>query len=252
MRSLWLASAAFIVTTTIACAQTTTPAPAPNGASNAPVETAPGLSPGKAAAPASAMAPGTTTGGSMSGGTMSQGSMSQGSMSQGSIQSPSPAPNGSTNAPQMTQAPASPGKSAPSNSASTMSSPSSTPSTSQMAADNGSAGMAKPMHHFMGAMPANGSAGTYLHIAKFAIRHNDKARAEDALSHAETRLLTRSVPQSSTIPTDDSPAVTAIEQARQAVKAGNWQEAAADTDAAIHQMHHGMMDNASDSSATPE
>ncbi len=103
-----------------------------------------------------------------------------------------------------------------------------------------------------GAMPEDASAARYLHIAKFAIRHNDKARADDALSRAETRLLTRAVPQSSAIPTDDSPAVTAIEQARQALRSDNWHEASADTDMAMHNMHHEMMDNAADTSSSSD
>lgn len=172
MRSLWLASAAFIVSAGIACAQTPSPAPAP-------AETSPGMSPGNMAAPPS------------------------------------------TPTPPSTMAPA--------------------PQSQAPGTTSGSMGMTHPMHHNMSGMPANGSAGTYLHIAKTAVRNHNKAMAEEALSRAETRLLTRAVPQSSTIPADDSPAVTAIEHARAAIRSGDMQQASADIDTAMHQMHQGSM-----------
>jgi hypothetical protein len=77
----------------------------------------------------------------------------------------------------------------------------------------------------MMAMPADGSPGTYLHIAKMAILHHDKATADDALSHAETRLLSRAVPADEASATDDSPAITSIEHARMALSSGNMTEA---------------------------
>jgi hypothetical protein len=175
MRSLWLASAAFIVSTGIACAQPSSPGPVPTNAPNAPAETSPGMSPGNMAAPPS---------------------------------NPSP-----------------PGTMAPASSSTT----------------SGSMGMTHPMHHNMSGMPANGSADTYMHIAQTAVRNHNKAMAEEALSRAETRLLTRTVPQSSAIPTDNSPAVTAIEHARAAVRSGNMQQASADIDTAMQQMHQGSM-----------
>jgi hypothetical protein len=85
-------------------------------------------------------------------------------------------------------------------------------------------------------MPQEASAGAYLHIAKAAIRHDDKMTADDALSRAETRLLTRVVAQGA-IPTDDSPAVMSIENARKALANGNMMEASSDTGMAISQMH---------------
>ncbi len=102
MRSIWLASAAFMVTAGMAVAQVSTPAP--EGATNVPVETAPGQSPGKTAPPASA------TSGQMSATT-----------GQGSKMGPAsaPAPEGATNAPQITYPGGSPGKTAPNNSQST-------------------------------------------------------------------------------------------------------------------------------------
>jgi hypothetical protein len=117
------------------------------------------------------------------------------------------------------------------------------PAPASSSTSSGSMGMTHPMHHnmSMSGMPANGSAGTYLHIAKTAMRNHNKAMAEEALSRAETRLLTRAVPQSSTIPTDDSPTVTAIEHARAAIRSGDMQQASADIDTAMRQMHHGAM-----------
>jgi hypothetical protein len=86
-------------------------------------------------------------------------------------------------------------------------------------------------------MPADASAATYLQIAQSAIQHHNKARADEALSRAETRLLTRSVPQSSATSPDQSPAITAITQARQALKAGDFQQASAETNTALQHAH---------------
>jgi len=98
-------------------------------------------------------------------------------------------------------------------------------------------------------MPADADAHTYLKIAAMAIKHHDKATADEALNRAETRMLTRSVPASGAM-TDDSPGVTAVENARQAVDAGNFHEAMVDTDMAMH--HHmggmGMSGGMTDSS----
>jgi hypothetical protein len=89
------------------------------------------------------------------------------------------------------------------------------------------------------ALPANADAKTYLHIASTAIKHHDKALAEEALSHAETRLLTRAVPAAAAATPDDSAAVTAIEHARQALMAGDYSTAQSDTWTAMH-AHHAM------------
>ena len=77
-------------------------------------------------------------------------------------------------------------------------------------------------------LPADASPAAYLHIAKHAIAHHNVALADDALSHAETRLLDRSVPQGG-IAADSSPAIQSIESARQALHAGNYTKASADT-----------------------
>ena len=208
MRTLWLASAAFIVSTHFASAQPATPAPAPTGAPNAPTETSPGMSPGNTASPTAtpmtppsnsgAMSPGATSNGSMSNGTMSNGSMSNGTMSPGATS------NGAM----------------------------SNGSMSNGSMSNGSAMSPNASHH---KMPANASAAKYLQIAQSAIDHHNKARADEALSRAETRLLTRAAPQSSATSPDESPAITAITQARQALKAGDFKQASAETNTAIQQ-----------------
>jgi len=78
------------------------------------------------------------------------------------------------------------------------------------------------------ALPQDASAATYLHIAKSAILHHNVSLADDALSHAETRLLDRSVPQGQ-IAADDSAPVQSIESARQALHSGNYSQASDDT-----------------------
>jgi hypothetical protein len=189
-----LASAAIIVSAGAAMAQTTTSAPAPTGAPNAPMMTAPNASPGNMA-PANG---GTTT---------------------------TPYYSGQNSIKTSTATGTTPGNMAP------------------PAAD--AQPQPRPMKAMMtyshsAAMPQNADVRTYLHIAADAIRHHDKATADDALSHAETRLLTRAVPASSGPAADDSPAVTAIEHARQALAAGDYPTAGADTKMAMH-AHHGMM-----------
>ncbi len=206
MRTLLLDSAAVFMSVGFAMAQSS--APAPTGSPMAPVETtAPNASPGNTAqapkandntmAPA---APATT----------------------GSMSSAAPAPVGAPGATAMAPPGAAPGKMAPNTSAST-SDMSPTAATPPMKTAE-TAPVARPMHHMM-AMPADGSPGTYLHIAKMAILHHDKATADDALSHAETRLLSRAVPADEASATDDSPAITSIEHARMALSSGNMTEA---------------------------
>jgi hypothetical protein len=104
---------------------------------------------------------------------------------------------------------------------------------------------ATPMHramtyHHAMSLPENADARTYLKIAADAIRQHQKAMADDALSHAETRLLTRAVPASAGAEPDQSPAIDAIEHARSALASGDYRLAAADTKMAMH-AHHGMM-----------
>ena len=237
MRSLWLASAALIVSTGIACAQTSTAAPAATNSTNGPVQTNPGLSPGQTTPPPS------TSGQSMT----SPGAASMAPAGPGnSTAANAPAPDGAANAPIESSPGSSPGKTGP-NTQDQAIAPPAQPATHQSASaatpeGEGKHHMRHP-HHMGGPLPAEASAAAYLHVARDALRHNDKARADDALSHAETRILTRAVPQSASIPTDDSPAISSIEHARQALAAGNLSEASSDTEAAMHEIHHGPMAN---------
>jgi len=106
--------------------------------------------------------------------------------------------------------------------------------------------MGSGSHHWAyGAIPENADARTYLRIARMDIQHHNRGGADEALSRAETRVLTRSVPADGSM-TDDSPMVTAIENARQAVDAGNFHEAALDTDMAMHHHMDGGMGMGSD------
>jgi hypothetical protein len=207
MRSLWLASTALLITTGIACAQSTqTASPAPTGAVTAPQVTPSGAPGNMAPAP---------SGNSMS-------AMSS-SATSGTSSTPSPAPNGAASAPDVNSG--------------------ATPGTAPGKMSTASNGMAStetdgatpgPMyshhHHWSSAttLPADASASTYLHIAKSAIWHHNVALADDALSHAETQLLDRSVPQGQVM-ADNSPSIQSIESARKALHAGNYSQASADT-----------------------
>jgi hypothetical protein len=81
------------------------------------------------------------------------------------------------------------------------------------------------------------TAARYLQRARTAIQRHRGAQADTMLSNAETIVLTRAVPQSSGPATDTSPRVTAIANARAAVKQRNWTAALQYTDEAIQ--HHG-------------
>jgi len=124
---------------------------------------------------------------------------------------------------------------APDNAAGTNASPEGTMASSQPA----SAGMTHTASRAEGSMklPEDADSGTYLKIASKAIKQHDKMLADDALSHAETRMLTRAVPAASGATVDDSPGVTAIENARQALRSGDYQAASADTRMAMHDRH---------------
>jgi len=208
MRSLLLASAAVLLTTGIACAQMSSSSPAPTGAAGEPMAQ-PGAPAGKTAPNAASTA---------------------GSNAMSSNTSSSPTYNGQnaiTNG----------------QSKSTETGP-----LGQRAADSNMGSMGAGSHHWAyGAMPENADARTYLRIARMDIQHHNRGGADEALSRAETRVLTRSVPASGSM-TDDSPMVTAIENARQAVDAGNYHEAAMDTDMAMHHHMSGGMGMGSDMS----
>jgi len=212
MRTLWLASTALLITTGIAFAQSTqTASPAPAGAVNSP-QVSPSGSPGKMA-PAPSNSP-----------------MSAMSSAPSNGSAPSPAPTGAVGAPDVAAGAApgtSPGKMAPAPNGINAAGTGSMASTTKVQSAPG------PMyshHHWSttSMLPQNASATTYLHIAKTAISHHNLSLADDALSHAETRLLDRAVPQGQISP-DDSPTIQSIESARQALHAGNYSQASADT-----------------------
>ncbi len=75
------------------------------------------------------------------------------------------------------------------------------------------------------AVPDDASLQTDLHIAAKAIHEHHQATADTALSNAETLILTRAVPQDAGIPVDNSPRVQLVEQARQALAAGDYERA---------------------------
>ncbi len=99
-----------------------------------------------------------------------------------------------------------------------------------------------PMHRMHHALPAEASAGKYLRIALKAIKHHDAATADEALSRAETRLLTRSVDAAVAAGPDTSPGVQAVSNARQALKSGDFATAAQDTQQAMSSAGQDSMD----------
>jgi hypothetical protein len=100
---------------------------------------------------------------------------------------------------------------------------------------------AHPWHRMGGSksLPENASATAYLDIAKSAISAHNYSQADEALSRAETRLLTRAVDQSNPSPVDNSPAVTSIQQARAALRAHDSANALQATESALQQASAG-------------
>jgi hypothetical protein len=77
-------------------------------------------------------------------------------------------------------------------------------------------------------VPANPTtASDYMAVAAQAVAQRRADPAMQALGRAETRLISRSVPLFQTHSPADDPAVTLIEQARQAVRAGDFASAGA-------------------------
>jgi len=213
MRSLLLASAAVLITAGIACAQTASPMPPATGSTGEPMATSP---------TAGKTAPAYVNGPASSASDTPMATSNTGS---------STVPNSKTSTGSTgTMATKSDTTQAPSSGMGSMGS-----GSSGMSSMN--TGMTQTHHVWSGTMPQDADAHTYLKIASMAIKNHDKATADEALSRAETRMLTRSVPASGSM-MDDSAGVKAVENARQAVDAGNYHEAMMDTDMA---MHHHMM-----------
>ncbi|HQT85506.1 MAG TPA: hypothetical protein PLZ81_11645 [Acidiphilium rubrum] len=100
------------------------------------------------------------------------------------------------------------------------------------------------MNHGMaggGMMPENGSAGQYMHMAQQAVMAHNKTRATDALGRAETDLLTNSYAQGSVNGPISTPAISAIRDARKAVRDGDYHGASMMIHKAMMDMHGGMM-----------
>jgi hypothetical protein len=227
MRSLWLASAAVIISAGVACAQTAGPA-TPAGPTTATPLTDSGSSGTTATPPPAANS---------------------------TTMAPMGTDTGQTTAKPLTDSGSSGSASTPPTTGTAMTPPASTPAP-DMAPATPVASTATPMavhhHHMMMgmAMPANGGAADYLHYAKGAIKHHDKMGADNALAMAETRLLNRSVPQGQ-IAADDSPAISSIETARKAVDMGDMMKASAAVDMAISQANGGMSMSAPASQPAP-
>lgn len=96
--------------------------------------------------------------------------------------------------------------------------------------------MPKPRMHTgaRAALPADGSPQHYLSVAREALNRHRPREAEDALAFAETRLLDRSVPASAAGQPDDSPAIRAITDARDAIGKRDWQGAQQSIDRAMN------------------
>jgi hypothetical protein len=91
--------------------------------------------------------------------------------------------------------------------------------------------------HYTGTGTTGTTAAMYLHKAKVAVTNGNKAAAEDYLSRAETRMLSRSVPSTEAGQPINTPGIAAVRSARADVSAGNMKQAAADIDTAMAQLH---------------
>lgn len=84
------------------------------------------------------------------------------------------------------------------------------------------------------ALPVDGSPQHYLRVAREALRAHRGREAEDALERAETRLLDRSTPASAANQPDTAPAITQINQAREALGRRDWQQARQSIESAMN------------------
>lgn len=229
MRLALLASAAFCMTAGVAMAQTSMASPAPTGAPNAAMSTpAPQASPGN-------MAPGSS--GMSSDATAPSSNAASSAASEGV----NPAQSGGVTT-SATAAQTSPHYNG-ANSVSPPAGKANAGGTGNEATASSQPRIGTHMAYSAGAaVPADADAGQYLKIASKAIKQHNKMVADDALSHAETRMLDRAVPTSAGAQPDGSPAVAAIEHAREALASGDYRTAGQDTRMAMHE-HHGMMDS---------
>ncbi|HQT68141.1 MAG TPA: hypothetical protein PLC74_11130 [Acetobacteraceae bacterium] len=237
MRSVLMATASLLLTTGLAFAQTP---------STMPGNTSPGMS--TPMAQGSAMAPAGSSGtmGNATGTPSSMPGNTSPGMSTPMAQGSAMAPAGSTGAmgnqsgtPSVMPGNTSPGM----GTAMPMHPPMHPKKLHHQMADAYHGGAMDMPHGGMMGMPAEGSATEYLKIAKTAIMQKKKMIAEEALGHAETRILTRSVPAGMGIEPDNSPMIQKIQMARQSLMANDMNGAMAGTDAALRMdmMHHDKM-----------
>jgi hypothetical protein len=74
-------------------------------------------------------------------------------------------------------------------------------------------------------------------MAQGAVAKGNKSQAQEDLSRAETRMLSRSVPATDADQPINTPGIEAVRNARAAITAGNMSEASKDIDNAMNQLH---------------
>lgn len=106
--------------------------------------------------------------------------------------------------------------------------------------------------HYTGTGTTGTTAAMYLHMAKGAVTQGNKAAAEEYLSRAETRMLSRAVPTTEANQPINTPGIAAVRSARADVRAGNMKQAATDIDTAMNQLHgNPIYNNGTGSSTVP-
>jgi hypothetical protein len=93
------------------------------------------------------------------------------------------------------------------------------------------------MGHYTGTGTTGTTAAMYLHMAKVAVANGNKAAADEYLSRAETRMLSRAVPSTEANQPINTPGIAAVRSARADVHAGNMKQASADIDTAMNELH---------------
>jgi len=91
--------------------------------------------------------------------------------------------------------------------------------------------------HYTGTGTTGTTAAMYLHMAKVAVGNGNKAAADEYLSRAETRMLSRAVPSTDANQPINTPGVAAVRSARADIKAGNMTQASTDIDNAMNELH---------------
>jgi hypothetical protein len=115
--------------------------------------------------------------------------------------------------------------------------PSTTPSAGAMGNMVPSGGAPASTPHYTGTGTTGTTAAMYLHMAKVAVGKGNKAAADEYLSRAETRMLSRAVPSSEANQPINTPGIAAVRSARADIKAGNMTQANTDIDTAMNELH---------------